>query len=118
MPNGELRPDRKMVRVSAMPSPSESRSSVIRLALGTAPPAFVWYRLKNHPLSPFSSSGLGGALVSATSTSPFGSTYNQRGWSSPCANACTVVPSADAGVAPAGQLLAFTTLTVGSNECL
>src|SRR5258705_247519 len=35
MPNGEFSPCRKTVRVSAMPSPSASRTSVIRLALGT-----------------------------------------------------------------------------------
>ena len=74
MPNGEFSPDRKTDRVSATPSPSASRNSVIRLALGTAPPAFFWYRLKNQPLIPLPSSGLGGAFVSATSTSPLGST--------------------------------------------
>ena len=46
----------------------------MRFALGTAPPAFFWYRLKNHPLMPLPSSGLGGAFVSATRTSPLGST--------------------------------------------
>jgi len=37
-------------------------------------------------------------LVSATSTSPLGSTYSQRGWSSPLANATTRVPGAACGV--------------------
>jgi hypothetical protein len=74
MPKGELSPVRKAVRVSATPSPSASRSSVMRLALGTAPPAFFWNTLKKKPLIPLLSSGRGGALVSATSTSPFGST--------------------------------------------
>jgi hypothetical protein len=74
MPNGALRSFRKTVRTSATPSPSASRRSVMRFALGTAPPAFFWYRLKNQPLMPLPSSGRGGALVSATSTSPFGST--------------------------------------------
>jgi hypothetical protein len=46
----------------------------MRLALGTPPPAFFWKYLKNHPLMPLLSSGRGGAFVSATSTSPFGST--------------------------------------------
>ena len=46
----------------------------MRLALGTAPPAFFWKSLKKNPLIPLLSSGRGGALVSATSTSPFGST--------------------------------------------
>lgn len=35
MPNGELRCSRKTERWSATPSPSVSRRSVIRLALGT-----------------------------------------------------------------------------------
>ncbi len=35
--------------------------------------------LITQPLRPSASSGLGGALVSATSTSPLGSTYSQRG---------------------------------------
>jgi hypothetical protein len=33
MPNGWLSPSMKVLRVSAMPSPSWSRSSVMRLAL-------------------------------------------------------------------------------------
>jgi hypothetical protein len=40
IPNGELSPCRKTVRVSAVPVPFVSRSSVIRLALGTPAPAF------------------------------------------------------------------------------
>jgi hypothetical protein len=56
-----------------------SRSSVIRFALGTAAPARFWNILKNHPLIPLPSSGRSGAFVSATRTSPFGSTYSQRG---------------------------------------
>src|SRR3569833_1681977 len=39
MPNGEFRFCRKTLRVSAMPSPSASRSSVLRLALGAPAPA-------------------------------------------------------------------------------
>jgi hypothetical protein len=46
IPNGEWSPARNTVRVSATPSPFASRSSVMRLALGTAPPAFFWYFLK------------------------------------------------------------------------
>src|SRR5215510_14053904 len=103
MPNGDIRFDRKTVRVSATPSPSASRSSVIRLALGTPPPAFLWYFLKNHPFRPVLSLGRGGAFVSATSTSPLGRTYNQRGWSSPVANAVTAAPGAACGAWPLGQ---------------
>ena len=62
------------VRSSAAPSPSASRSSVIRFALGTPAPARFIARFMNHARMPFESSGRGGALVSATSTSPFGST--------------------------------------------
>ena len=39
MPNGEFSPLRNMLRVSATPSPSASRNSVMRLALGTPAPA-------------------------------------------------------------------------------
>ena len=42
MPNGEFNPFNalsKTLRVSAMPSPSASRSSVMRLGLGTPAPA-------------------------------------------------------------------------------
>ena len=85
----------------------------MRLALGTAPPAFFWNSLKNHPLIPLPSSGRGGALVSATSTSPLGSTQSHRGWSSPRANAATAVPSAATGLPPSGHPLAVTTCTSG-----
>ena len=49
------------------------------LVLGAAAPARFITRPMNHPRRPLPSSGLEGALVSATSTSPFGSTYSQRG---------------------------------------
>ena len=62
------------MRVSATPSPSASRSSVMRLALGTPAPAFFITCFMIQPLMPLPSSGFGGALVSATSTSPLGST--------------------------------------------
>ena len=39
MPKGEFRPFRNTVFTSATPSPSASRSRVMRLALGTAAPA-------------------------------------------------------------------------------
>ena len=72
MPNGEFRPSSSVERTSAMPSPSVSRSSVMRLGLGTPAPARFITRPMTHPLMPLPSSGFGGALVSATSTSPFG----------------------------------------------
>src|SRR5579871_3920021 len=42
----------------------------------------------------------GGPPVSTTSTSRFGSTYRERGFARPVANACTLRPGATAGVAP------------------
>ena len=64
-------------------------------------------------MKPFASSGLGGAAVSATSTSPFGNTCSQRGCASPYANAFTVMPDATFGLAPAGQPRAVAISTVG-----
>ena len=74
MPNGEFNPSSRTERTSAMPSPSVSRSKVMRLALGTPAPARFITRPITQPLMPRPSSGLGGALVSATSTSPLGNT--------------------------------------------
>ena len=85
MPNGEFSPDSSTLRVSAVPSPSASRSRVMRLALGTAAPARFITFFMTQPLMPWPSSGRGGAFVSATSTSPLGSTCSQRGWSRPVA---------------------------------
>ena len=45
----------------------------------TADPAFFWKRSVNHPLSPGLFCGRFGPFVSATSTSPLGRTYSQRG---------------------------------------
>ena len=113
MPNGEFRPDSNTLRVSAKPSPLASRSKVMRLALGTPAPARFITAFITAPLMPLPSSGLGGALLSATSTSPLGSTYNQRGWSRPVANAATARPAAAVGVAPSGQPFAGAISTVG-----
>src|SRR5690349_15546361 len=88
----------------------------MRLALGTAPPASFWYRLKNQPRMPVLSSGRSGAFVSATRTSPFGNTYSHRGCSSPFANAVTVVPAAPVGFVSLVHPTASTTLIVGSGE--
>ncbi len=64
----------KDVRSSATPSPSASRSSVMRFALGTAEPARFIAAFIALPFRLFPSSGRSGAAVSATSTSPFGRT--------------------------------------------
>ncbi len=86
MPNGEFRSCSRTVRVSATPSWSASRSNVMRFALTVLAPArFITNPVAHALMPPGASSGLGGALVSATSTSPLGSTYSQRGWSSPLA---------------------------------
>ncbi|MNF00036.1 hypothetical protein D3C80_1987980 [compost metagenome] len=74
MPNGELRFSMNVVRVSAIPSWSLSRNRLMRLALGTPAPARLIAFFITQPRIPLPSSGLGGALVSATSTSPLGNT--------------------------------------------
>ncbi len=74
MPNGEFSASMNTVFVSAMPSPSASRSSTMRLAVAAPAPALFITAFMTAPVSPFASSGLGGELVSATSTSPLGST--------------------------------------------
>jgi hypothetical protein len=73
MPNGEFKSFRKTERVSATPSPSLSRTRVMRFALGTAAPARFMAMPTNQPRMPPLSS-FGGALDSAISTSPFGRT--------------------------------------------
>src|SRR5690242_17335588 len=119
MPKGEFSPWRKTERVSATPSPSPSRSSVIWLALGVPAPARLMNMRMAQPLMPLPSSGLGGALVSATSTSPLGSASIQRGWSKPSAKAATDRPFAAVGPAvPDGHPLAGATLTVGISVAL
>src|SRR6187431_357416 len=113
MPNGELRLDRNTERVSAMPSPSASRSRVMRLALGTAEPAFFIIAFITQPLMPEPSSGRGGPLVSATNVSPLGRTRSHRGWARPAAKALTAVPSDAVGFAPGAQPVAVATSIVG-----
>jgi len=113
MPNGEFNASMKTVFVSATPSPSASRSSTMRLAVGAPAPAFFCTDFITLPLSPLASSGLGGALVSATSTSPLGSTNSQRGWLRFVANALTATPAGAAGFSSAGQPLAGATCIVG-----
>src|SRR4051812_23579443 len=116
IPNGERSPDRKVDRMSATPSPSVSRRRVMRSALGTPPPAFFWNRLKKYPFTPLLSSGRTGAFVSATSTSPLGSTQSQRGCIRLVANAATARPFAALGFPPGGQPFAVTMFIVGSSE--
>src|ERR1035438_1838199 len=85
-------------------------------ALGVPAPARPMTIFVIQPLMPRVSSGLGGALVSATSTSPFGKTYKVRGWSSAAAKALTAMPLAAVGLPPAGQPVAVATLTVGIQD--
>src|SRR5438067_2237196 len=66
---------------------------------------------------PLPSSGFGGASVSATSTSPFGSTYTERGCWSPFANRSTFKPFAAVGFAFSGQPLTGAMSTVGISDC-
>src|SRR3979411_1378393 len=103
MPNGECRPSINTLLVSATPSPSASRSRVMRFGLATPAPARPSTIFVIQPLMPLVSSGFGGALVSATSTSPLGRTESARGWSSPVAKAFTAIPLAATGFPPAGQ---------------
>src|SRR6185295_1440513 len=79
MPNGELRPVMNSLLTSATPSPLASRSSVMRFAEGTTDPALVMNLVMTLPLMPLPSSGRSGAADSATSTSPLGNVYTQRG---------------------------------------
>ena len=51
----------------------------MRSALGVAEPAFFIARAMTRRLMPLRAPLRSGAAVSATSTSPFGSTYSQRG---------------------------------------
>ena len=80
MPKGEFSPFRNTLLVSATPSPSASRSSMMRFGLGTPAPARFMAQIITSPLiqpitppAPACSSCFG-VLVSATSTSPFGRT--------------------------------------------
>src|SRR5205085_2135446 len=114
MPNGECRFSMNGTCTSATPSPFASRSSVMRSADGTPAPASFWNFFIILPLKVLPSSGLSGALVSATRTSPLGSTYNQRGCTRPVANALTAVPDTGVGAVPVGQPLAGATCTTGT----
>src|SRR5882672_3782248 len=116
MPNGDLRSCRNTLRFSATPSPSASRNRTIRLGLGTRAPARAISLPCTQERTPLDGS-VPGELVSATSTSPLGSTYNQRGCCRSVANAATASPGAAVGVSPAPHGLAGATLIVGTSEC-
>ena len=118
MPNGEFKPCKKTDRVSATPSPLASRSSVMRLALGTPAPAFFITTPMTQRLMLKGRSSGGGLLLSATSTSPLGSTCTQRGWSRSRASAVTAKPAMGLGVSPSGQAFAGAILTVGIRPLL
>ena len=106
MPNGWFRLSRKVSRTSAVPSPSASRSSVIRLGLTPTEPAAARPSCISAGLS-----DLGSVRASATSTSPLGNTWSQRGLSRPAPNASTSKPSGAAGPRPSGQPITREKLT-------
>src|ERR1700691_2220578 len=60
---------------------------------------------------------LGSLLDSATSTSPLGSTWIQRGCARPVANALTLSPGAATGVCPCAHPWAVGILRVGILPC-
>ena len=106
MPKGRVqaRPAARCARSASAVCRRLSRSRVMRLALGTPAPALRFITMLHHAsrFRPPPSSGRAGAWVSATSTSPLGSTSSQRGWFSPVAKAATRVPSAAPGCATGG----------------
>ena len=116
MPKGECRPERNTLRISATPSRSASRSRVMRLPAGTPEPAFFFSCFITAPLRPRMPLLPGGASDSATSTSPSGSTYSQRGCDRPSANRVTRQPLAGMGAAPRGQPTAGAISTVGTSD--
>ena len=87
----------------------------MRSALGTSAPATRMICVSTQERRP--RAGAGCLLVSATSTSPFGSTWSQRGWSSPWAKAATASPGAGTGASPAAQPSAGAMSTVGRSPC-
>src|SRR5436189_3190617 len=70
----------------------------------------------NHPRIPLGFSRSAGAFVSATRTSPFGSTYSQRGCCSPLAKACARRSAAALGVDPSLHPTARATFTTGMRD--
>src|SRR5829696_1842964 len=91
----------------------------MRLALGFLPdPAFFMNIFINAPLIAPPVLSVPGPSVSATSTSPLGRTYSQRGCSRAPPKSLTLSPAAGVGICPAAQPSALATLTVGSNDLL
>jgi hypothetical protein len=74
MPNGELRPSRNGARSSATPSPSASRKQRDAVRARHAGAGALHRRLHRPGLDAFALLGPLRRGVSATSTSPFGST--------------------------------------------
>src|SRR5829696_6003745 len=70
----------------------------------------------NQPRMPPARWRSAGPLLSATSTSPLGRTYSQRGCDRSLANARTVIPFATVGVAPSVHPTARATFTTGIHE--
>src|ERR1700722_19255819 len=86
----------------------------MRLALGFEPdPADFMTSLCTLPLMPLASAGFGGASLSATRISPFGSTYTQRGCSRPRATGATLRPGAGCGMASPTHGFACAMFVVG-----
>jgi hypothetical protein len=77
MPNGRFSPWAKIALVSATPSASESRSSMILLGLSCRAPARFWTSWATQSLKVLG--GLGSDEDSAARTSPLGRTSSQRG---------------------------------------
>ena len=100
MPSGWFSPSRKTSRTSGRPSPSASRSKVMRLALV---PMFCERTLPVSMAFSRSSAFLNREAASATSTSPLGSTYIQRGLLNPSAYRVTSKPAGARGRVPSGQ---------------
>src|SRR6185369_16241958 len=84
-----------------------------RFGDSTAAPALDCILRITLPLMPLASSGRSGAFVSATSTSPLGSVYTQRGCVRPVAKAFTSTPCGAVGLPPSGQPFASATCTTG-----
>jgi hypothetical protein len=108
MPKGELQAREEHGTVSATPSPSASRSSVMRSALGTPAPAFSMHLLHHPALDALDCSVSGGAAWSFPPPA-------RRRWAARAASAGgpgPATPWAATGLPPAGQPLAGAICTV------
>ncbi len=106
---------RRVKRCSAAPSPSPSRSSTILSGEGPPAPTRPMNSFMKKVVTPLPPSR-GGELVSATSTSPFGSVSKVRGWSSFSAKRLTARPLAGAGASPGPQPMGLARPTLGKNS--